>query len=79
MGHLNTARLAGAGDGILKLGTEIVPGTTVGTNYLSISSIGVAPSGTGADAGHLFANFEDDNDELFWLSGALGQVDQLTT
>ena len=78
MGHLNTARLLGAGDGILKLGTEIVPGTTTGNNYLSINSIGTPPAGTGADCGHLYADFETDDDELFFLTGG-GTASQVTT
>ena len=79
MGHLNIARLVGAGDGIVKLGTEIVPGTTTGNNYLSINSIGTPPVGTGADCGHLYADFETDDDELFWLSGTGGTASQVTT
>ena len=58
MGHLNTARFLGAGDGILKLGTEIVPGSTTGKNYLSINRIGTPPAGTGTHFGHLYAGVE---------------------
>ena len=79
MGHLNVARLAGTGDGIVKLGTEIIPGTTTGNNYLSIGSVGTAPSGTGADCGHLYADFVGDDDELHWLSGTNGTSTQITS
>ncbi len=55
------------------------PGTTVGTDWISIKSTGTAPTGTNNDQGWLFADFEGDDDELFWLSGTGGTATQLTT
>lgn len=79
MTNRNIQRLINVEPAILKLGTAVVPGTTVGDNYLSMKSTGTAPVGTGADAGHLYADFETDDDELFWLSGTNGTATQLTT
>lgn len=62
----------------LAVGTYVVAGTA-GTDQLTIKSTGTAPASTGANVGHLFADFETDDDELFWLSGAGGTSTQLTT
>ena len=62
----------------LAVGTYVVA-ATAGTDQLTIKSTGTAPSGTGANVGHLYADFETDDDELFWLSGAVGTSTQLTT
>ncbi|HUS40524.1 MAG TPA: hypothetical protein VMX74_13810 [Pirellulales bacterium] len=63
----------------LAIGTYVVAGTTAGTDQLTLRSTGTAPTGTGANAGHLFADYEADDDELFWLSGTGGTATQLTT
>ena len=55
------------------------PGTTVGTDWIGIKSTGTAPTGTNADMGFLYADYETDDDELFWLSGTVGTATQLTT
>jgi hypothetical protein len=62
----------------IQIGTTVMPSTT-GNNFLSIASTGIKPSGTAANAGHLYADFETDDDELFWLSGTGGTATQLTT
>ncbi len=67
------------GISVLQLGTTVQPGSTVGTDYLSMKSTGTAPTGTGANAGHLYADFETDDDELFFLTGTGGTANQLTT
>lgn len=56
-----------------------VAAATAGTDQVTIKSTGTAPAGTGADVGHLYADFESDDDELFWLSGTVGTASQLTT
>ena len=56
-----------------------VAAATPGTDQLTLKSTGTAPVGTGANVGHLYADFEDDDDELFWLSGTGGTATQLTT
>lgn len=56
-----------------------VAAATPGTDQLTLKSTGTAPAGTGANVGHLYADFETDDDELFWLSGAGGTATQLTT
>ena len=76
--------IAGAAIGGVKatglyVGTYVVAGTTAGDNQLTLQSTGTAPSGTGANVGHLFADYETDDDELFWLSGTGGTSSQLTT
>jgi hypothetical protein len=63
----------------LAVGTYVVAGSAAGTDQLTLKSTGTAPSGTGANVGHLFADFETDDDELFWLSGTNGTATQLTT
>jgi hypothetical protein len=63
----------------MNVGTAVQAGTAVGTDQLSMKSTGTAPTGTGANAGHLYADFETDDDELFWLSGTVGTATQLTT
>lgn len=60
-------------------GTFVVAGSTAGTDQLTLKSTGTAPTGTGANVGHLYADFENDDDELFWLSGTGGTATQLTT
>lgn len=67
------------GISVVQLGTTVAPGSTVGTDYLTMKATGTAPTGTGANAGHLYADFETDDDELFWLSGTVGTATQLTT
>jgi hypothetical protein len=62
----------------LAVGTYVAAGTP-GTDQVTIKSTGTAPAGTGANVGHLFADFETDDDELFWLSGTVGTATQLTT
>lgn len=61
------------------VGTFVEAGTTAGDNQLTLQSTGTAPSGTGANVGHLYADYETDDDELFWLSGTGGTASQLTT
>ncbi len=83
-GGSGTAGVDGAvfvngGKSVLQLGAQVAPGTTVGDNYLTMKSNGTAPTGTGANVGHLYADFETDDDELFWLSGTGGTATQLTT
>ena len=56
-----------------------VAAATAGTDQLTLKSTGTAPASTGADVGHLYADFETDDDELFWLSGTGGTATQLTT
>ena|SRR3990167_5607184 len=56
-----------------------VAASTAGTDQVTIKATGTAPSGTGANVGHLYADFETDDDELFWLSGTVGTATQLTT
>lgn len=56
-----------------------VAAATPGTDQLTLKATGTAPSGTGANVGHLYADFETDDDELFWLSGTVGTATQLTT
>lgn len=56
-----------------------VAAATAGTDQVTIKSTGTAPVGTGANVGHLYADFETDDDELFWLSGTNGTATQLTT
>lgn len=63
----------------LAVGTYVVASGTAGTDQLTLKSTGTAPAGTGANVGHLFADFETDDDELFWLSGTNGTSTQLTT
>ena len=63
----------------LAVGTYVVAGTEAGTDQLTLQSTGTAPSGTGANVGHLYADYESDDDELFWLSGTGGTATQLTT
>lgn len=62
----------------LAVGTY-VEAATAGTDQVTIKSTGTAPSGTGANVGHLYADYETDDDELFWLSGTVGTATQLTT
>jgi hypothetical protein len=61
------------------VGTYVAAGTTPGTNQITLQSTGTAPVGTGANVGHLYADYETDDDELFWLSGTVGTATQLTT
>jgi len=56
-----------------------VQASTAGTDQLTLKSTGTAPASTGANVGHLYAVFEDDDDELFWLSRTNGPATQLTT
>ena len=63
----------------LAIGTYVVAGTTAGTGQLTLQSTATAPTGTGANVGHLYADYEGDDDELFWLSGTGGTATQLTT
>lgn len=56
-----------------------VAAATAGTDQVTIKSTGTAPAGAGANVGHLYADFETDDDELFWLSGTVGTATQLTT
>jgi len=63
----------------LFVGTYVEAGTTAGDNQLTLQSTGTAPTGTGANVGHLYADYETDDDELFWLSGTGGTATQLTT
>lgn len=56
-----------------------VAAATPGTDQLTMKSTGTAPASTGANVGHLYADFETDDDELFWLSGTNGTATQLTT
>ncbi len=56
-----------------------VAAATPGTDQLTLKSTGTAPSSTGANVGHLYADYETDDDELFWLSGTVGTATQLTT
>jgi hypothetical protein len=63
----------------LFVGTYVEAGTAAGTDQVTIKSTGTAPTGTGANVGHLYADFETDDDELFWLSGTVGTATQLTT
>ena len=63
----------------LAVGTYVVAGTDAGTDQLTLKSTGTAPTGTGANVGHLYADYETDDDELFWLSGTVGTATQLTT
>lgn len=60
-------------------GTFVVAGTAAGTDQVTLQSTGTAPTGTGANVGHLYADYETDDDELFWLSGTVGTATQLTT
>lgn len=62
----------------LAIGTYVVA-ATAGTDQLTLKSTGTAPASTGANVGHLYADFETDDDELFWLSGTNGTATQLTT
>ena len=62
----------------LHSGTYVEAGTA-GTDQVTIKSTGTAPASTGANVGHLYADFETDDDELFWLSGTIGTATQLTT
>lgn len=62
----------------LAVGTYVVA-ATAGTDQLTLKSTGTAPASTGANVGHLYADFETDDDELFWLSGTGGTATQLTT
>lgn len=62
----------------LAVGSYVAAGTA-GTDQVTIKSTGTAPASTGANVGHLFADFETDDDELFWLSGTGGTATQLTT
>lgn len=62
----------------LAVGTYVAAATP-GTDQLTLRSTGTVPASTGANVGHLFADFESDDDELFWLSGTVGTVTQLTT
>lgn len=62
----------------LAVGTY-VQAATAGTDQLTLRSTGTAPASTGANVGHLYADFETDDDELFWLSGTVGTATQLTT
>lgn len=62
----------------LAVGTYVAA-MTAGTDQLTLKATGTAPSGTGANVGHLYADFETDDDELFWLSGTGGTATQLTT
>jgi hypothetical protein len=62
----------------LAVGTYVAAATP-GTDQVTIKSTGTAPASTGADVGHLYADFETDDDELFWLSGTVGTATQLTT
>ncbi|MBC8869202.1 MAG: DUF2190 family protein [Planctomycetes bacterium] len=63
----------------LAVGTYVVASGTAGTDQLTLKSTGTAPAGTGANVGHLYADYETDDDELFWLSGTVGTATQLTT
>jgi len=63
----------------LYVGTYVAAGTTAGDNQLTLQSTGTAPSGTGANVGHIYADYETDDDELFYLSGTGGTASQLTT
>jgi hypothetical protein len=60
------------------VGTYVAAGTA-GTDQVTIKATGTAPASTGANVGHLFADFETDDEELFWLSGTVGTSTQLTT
>lgn len=60
-------------------GTFVVASGTAGTDQLTLQSTGTAPVNTGANVGHLYADYETDDDEVFWLSGTGGTATQLTT
>ena len=60
-------------------GTYVAAGSAAGPDLLTLKSTGTAPSGTGANVGHLYADYETDDDELFYLSGTGGTATQLTT
>lgn len=62
----------------LSIGTYVAP-ATAGTDHLTIKSTGTAPAGTGANVGHIYCDYETDDDELFYLSGNGGTATQLTT
>lgn len=63
----------------LAIGAYVVAGTDAGTDQLTMKSTGTAPTGTGANVGHLYCDYETDDDELFFLSGTGGTATQLTT
>ena len=77
--QINSAEIASVQVTGLAVGAYVVAGSTAGDNQLTLQSTGTAPTGTGADVGHLYADFETDDDELFWLSGTVGTATQLTT
>lgn len=62
----------------LAVGTYVAA-STPGTDQVTIKSTGTAPSGAGANVGHIYCDFETDDDELFYLSGTVGTATQLTT
>lgn len=77
--QLASAEIASVQATGLACGTYVAAGTAAGTDQLTLQSTGTAPTGTGANVGHLYADFETDDDELFWLSGTGGTASQLTT
>lgn len=60
-------------------GTFVVASGTAGTDQLTLQSTGTAPVNTGANVGHIYCDYETDDDELFFLSGTVGTATQLTT
>jgi hypothetical protein len=61
------------------VGAYVSAGVEPGTNQITLQSTGTAPTGTGANVGHIYVDYETDDDELFFLSGTNGTVTQLTT